>query len=81
MSAGSGSRTSGSKFCGRCFQRGHYQNTCKVYMDIEISVEEASTIQVVNTSKRRRPKTCSICHVTGHTRQTCSKRPIQPEGT
>ncbi|KAL6583922.1 hypothetical protein OROMI_003211 [Orobanche minor] len=78
MSAGSGSRTSGSKFCGRCFQSGHYQNTCKVYMDIEISVEEASTSQVVNTSKRSRPKTCSICHVTGHTRQTCSKRPIQP---
>ncbi|KAL6550042.1 hypothetical protein OROMI_020530 [Orobanche minor] len=43
MSAGSGSRTSGSKFCGRCFQRGHYQNTCKVHMDIEFSVEEAST--------------------------------------
>ncbi|KAL6585722.1 hypothetical protein OROMI_002366 [Orobanche minor] len=81
MSAGSGSRTTGSKFCGRCFQRGHYQNTCKVYMDIEISVEEASTSHVVNTSKRRRPKTCSICHVTGHTRQTCSKRPIQPEAT
>ncbi|KAL6516753.1 hypothetical protein OROHE_018041 [Orobanche hederae] len=81
MSAGSGSRTSGSKFCGRCFQRGHYQNTCKVYMDIEILVEEASTSQVVNMSKRRRPKTCSICHVTGHTRQTCSKRPIQPEAT
>ncbi|KAL6557546.1 hypothetical protein OROMI_017896 [Orobanche minor] len=81
MSAGSGSRTPGSKFCGRCFQRGHYQNTCKVYMDIEISVEEASTSHVVNTSKRRRPKTCSICHVTGHTRQTCSKRPIQPEAT
>ncbi|KAL6518212.1 hypothetical protein OROMI_033913 [Orobanche minor] len=81
MSAGSGSRTTGSKFCGRCFQRGHYQNTCKVYMDIEISVEEASTSHVVNTSKHRRPKTCSICHVTGHTRQTCSKRPIQPEAT
>ncbi|KAL6578553.1 hypothetical protein OROMI_008769 [Orobanche minor] len=81
MSAGSGSRPTGSKFCGRCFQRGHYQNTCKVYMDIEISVEEASTSHVVNTSKRRRPKTCSICHVTGHTRQTCSKRPIQPEAT
>ncbi|KAL6558672.1 hypothetical protein OROMI_019022 [Orobanche minor] len=81
MSAGSGSRTTGSKFCGRCFQRGHYQNTCKVYMDIEISVEEASTSHVVNTSKRRRPKTCSICHVTGHTRQTCSKPPIQPEAT
>ncbi|KAL6576852.1 hypothetical protein OROMI_011128 [Orobanche minor] len=81
MSAGSGSRTPGSKFCGRCFQRGHYQNTCKVYMDIEILVEEASTSHVVNTSKRRRPKTCSICHVTGHTRQTCSKRPIQPEAT
>ncbi|KAL6564606.1 hypothetical protein OROMI_016056 [Orobanche minor] len=76
MSAGSGSRTSGSKFYGRCFQRGHYQNTCKVYMDIEISVEEASTSQVVNTSKCRRPKTCSICHVNGHTRQTCSKRPF-----
>ncbi|KAL6551055.1 hypothetical protein OROMI_021543 [Orobanche minor] len=81
MSAGSGSRPTGSKFCGRCFQRGHYQNKCKVYMDIEISVEEASTSHVVNTSKRRRPKTCSICHVTGHTRQTCSKRPIQPEAT
>ncbi|KAL6546998.1 hypothetical protein OROMI_022719 [Orobanche minor] len=32
MSAGSGSRTTGSKFCGRCFQRGHYQNTCKVIL-------------------------------------------------
>ncbi|KAL6569684.1 hypothetical protein OROMI_014198 [Orobanche minor] len=79
MSAGSGSRTSSSKFYGRCFKRGHYQNTSKVHMDIEFSVEEASTSQVVNTSKRRRPKTCSICHVSGHTRQTCGKRPIQPE--
>ncbi|KAL6552018.1 hypothetical protein OROGR_008172 [Orobanche gracilis] len=82
MSAGSGSRTSGSKFCGRYFKRGHYQNTCKVHMDIEFSVEEASNQrQVVNTSKRRRPKTCSICHVSGHTRQTCSKMSIQPEAT
>ncbi|KAL6513482.1 hypothetical protein OROGR_020968 [Orobanche gracilis] len=82
MSAGSGSRTSGSKFCGRCFKRGHYQNTCKVHMDIEFSVEEASNQrQVVNMSKRRRPKTCSICHVSGHTRQTCSKMSIQPEAT
>ncbi|KAL6549489.1 hypothetical protein OROHE_008606 [Orobanche hederae] len=79
MSAGSESRTSSSKFCGRCFKRGHYQNTCKVHMDIKFSVEEASTSQVVNTSKRRRPKTCSIYHVSGHTRQTCGKRPIQPE--
>lgn len=79
MSAGSGSRSSGSKFCGRCFQRGHYQNTCKAYIDLEFSVEEASTSQPVNTIKRRRPKTCGICHVSGHTRQTCSQRPVQEE--
>lgn len=55
------------RVCSRCKQKGHYQSTCSVYL--EINAEEEP---VLGRKRPRKPKSCGICGVVGHCRRTCT---------
>lgn len=63
-SVGEPSSRTHNHICSRCKQHGHYRSRCTTYIPT-LQVEE------LVVPRARRPKSCSICHDTSHTRRKC----------
>ncbi|KAH6779906.1 hypothetical protein C2S52_011143 [Perilla frutescens var. hirtella] len=65
-----------SKVCSRCKKTYHNRLNCTEYIPSSQGLLDNSneTVNEVGSSRSRRRKSCSICHVVGHTRVKCPQK-------
>lgn len=60
------------KKCSRCDKSGHNVTTCTTFLGMaDLGVGVIDGVHCIGEKRKRKPKSCGICGVVGHTRKKC----------